>query len=272
MTGQGPLRWATRHRSPGDELRMHLAGLEVVGTSIAALATAFAVPRYRVAVDMGRCSPTLAEQDTVLLTHCHSDHVAGLVAWLSAHTRRHAGRPTRIVLPADRRDALTRALLAWPDLDGVRRRVDLEEVIVGVAAGDLVALDDGVARAIPADHPVPSLGWTLGDDATGRPRITFAGDGSPSLYAQRPDLLDTRVAVVDCSFVAERTRVAARLSAHGHVLDWSSLRSDLRCDELVLAHLPVDLDPDRLRGAFDDTDGGPSLAAWWPSPVTEGCD
>lgn len=268
MTAPHRVRWAVPHRSPGDELMMELAGVEVVGTSVAALATAFAVPRYRVAVDMGRCSPTLAEQDTVLLTHCHSDHVAGLVAWLSAHTRRHTGRPTRLVLPAERRDELTRALLVWPDLDGVRRRVDLESVIVGARAGDTVVLENGVARAIPADHPVPSLGWALADNVTARPRVVFSGDGAPRLYREHPELLDAGAAVVDCSFVSGGSRVAARLSAHGHASDWNELRTDLPCDELVLAHLPADLDTEELHDAFDLGADGPTLAAWWPSPVT----
>jgi ribonuclease BN (tRNA processing enzyme) len=263
------MRWATRNHAAGDELVMHLAGLEVVGTSIAALATAFAIPRYRVAVDMGRCSPTLAAQDTVLLTHCHSDHVAGLVAWLSAHTRRHEGRPTRVVVPAERRDALVTALSVWPDLDGVRRRVDLETVVTGASPGDAFDLDGGAVTAIPAEHPVPSLGWALSDATDGRPRLVFAGDGSPQLYGRRPELLDSDAAVVDCSFVAARTLVAARLSGHGHVSDWNTLRPDLPCDELVLAHLPADLDPRRLADAFDPDASGPTLAAWWPEPVTE---
>ena len=266
------MRWAVRHQSPGDELKMDLAGVEVVGTSIAALATAFAVPRYRTAVDMGRCSQTLAAQDTVLLTHCHSDHVAGLVAWLSAHTRRHTGRPTRLVVPAERREPLTRALTVWPDLDGVRRRVDLEAVIVGARPGDTVELASGVARALPADHPVPSLGWALADSVTARPRLVFSGDGAPRLYHEQPELLDADVAIVDCSFVSEGSRVAARLSAHGHAADWNDLRPHMRCDELVLAHLPADLDPEELSRTFELRSTGPTLAAWWPAPVTTGSE
>ena len=65
------------------ELEIEVGGARLSGSSVAAIATAFAVDRFKTAVDMGRCSALLAAQDTVLLTHCHSDHVAGLVAWLS---------------------------------------------------------------------------------------------------------------------------------------------------------------------------------------------
>ncbi|HSN55870.1 MAG TPA: MBL fold metallo-hydrolase, partial [Candidatus Sulfomarinibacteraceae bacterium] len=124
------------------ELAVELDGHRIAGSSVAALATAFAVERFRAAVDMGRCSALLAAQDTVLLTHCHSDHVAGLVAWLSAHTRRHRGRPTRVVVPEERRDQLLTALEIWPDLDGVRRRVDLDAALLPAAPGTTVELAD----------------------------------------------------------------------------------------------------------------------------------
>ena len=94
------------------ELRFAIDGLELVGTSVSALATAFAVDDLKTAVDMGRCSALLAAQQTVLLTHCHSDHVAGLVAWLSAHTWRHEGSPTQVVVPQDR--SLVRTNLKAP--------------------------------------------------------------------------------------------------------------------------------------------------------------
>lgn len=241
------------HGSPS-ELWLAWSDIELVGTSVAALATAFAVDAFRVAVDMGRCSQLLAGQDTVLLTHCHSDHVAGLVAWLSAHTRRFEGRPTRVVLPAERRQSLLRALEIWPELDGVRRRVCLDEVLVPASPGDRVALaEGGWARAFPVHHSVPSLGWAVGRRGSSRPAVVFAGDGTSRPFEQNPGLLDADVAVVDCSFVEAGTRVAARLGGHGHLQDWLALLPVLGCDTLVLSHLPAEataeIIAERLRGA-----------------------
>jgi ribonuclease BN (tRNA processing enzyme) len=248
---------------------MDLGELEVVGTSIGALATAFAVPELRLAIDMGRCSPILAAQDTVLLTHCHSDHTAGLVAWLSAHTRRHRGRTTRIAVPTERRSALLEALRHWPDLDGVRRRVDLEKVLVGVNEGDRIELDGGAfAIAIAARHTTAAVGWALHLDAVERPRLVFGGDSAPELYADHPEILDAGAAVVDCTFVDSGTRLASRLSGHGHLTDWVELCSRLPCDELVLAHLPPDADSQSIADTFASSPTRPRLAAWLPPPVT----
>jgi len=221
------------------ELKLDTAGAAFAGVSIAALATAFAIDGFKTAIDMGRCSALLAAQETVLLTHCHSDHVAGLIAWLSAHTRRHRGCPTRIVVPEGRRAALLAALEIWPDLDGVRRRVDLDEAMVSASPGTTIELaGSGSARAFEVRHNTASLGWALSNGSDRRPVMVFAGDGTIEPFRDDPDLLDADVAVVDCSFIDPGTRVAARLGGHGHIMDWIELLPELSCDALVLAHLP----------------------------------
>ncbi len=243
----------------------------MVGGSVAALATAFALPRWRVAVDMGRCSPLLAAQDTVLLTHCHSDHVAGLLAWLSAHSRRHQEAPLRVVVPEERREPLLRALEVWPDLDGVRRRVDLPAALVGAKPGDEVRLaGGGWARAMPARHIVPALGWQLGAGSGERAQFAFAGDGTIEPFRENPGLLDASVAVVECSLVEPGTRVAARLSGHAHLADWLELEAELPCDILVLAHLPPDVDAERMLELLDELPRrGPVVVPWMAAPLEE---
>ncbi len=256
----------------GGDLAWRGAGLALVGRSVAALATAFALPDLGVAVDMGACSALLAAQDTVLLTHCHADHVAGLVAWLSAHTRRHPGRPTRIVVPAERRDALLAALAAWPELDGVRRRCDLEAALVAVRAGDRVDLPGGWAEAFAVRHGVPALGWRLGRAGERRALLAFGGDGTVEPYRENPGLLDAGLALVECTFLAPGQRAAARWSGHAHLLDWLELAPDLPCDRLALVHLPAGTKPADLRRALDGWPAGaPPVLAWLSPPDAGGC-
>ena len=81
-------------------------------------------------------------------------------------------------------------------------------------------------------------------------------------------MLDARVAVVDCSFVDEGTRVAARLGGHGHIQDWLQIHSDLPCDILILAHLPADARADQIRALLDGLDGhGPTIVPWIKGPI-----
>ncbi len=233
------------------------------GVSLGALATAFAIDRWKVAVDMGRCSALLAAQETVLLTHCHSDHVAGLLAWLSSRTRPEWQGRARIVVPARRRDELVAALSSWPDLDRVRRLLPLERVITGAEPGDRVELAGGWARAFRTHHSVPSLGWQLGPAAEQRPRLVVTGDTTVQPFAADAGLLDAAVAVVDCSMVRPGARLLARLSGHSHLRDWLELLPGLPCDHLVLAHLPPDSTVAELRDLLQDLPyEGPTVTPW----------
>lgn len=234
---------------------------------MAALATAFAIESHRTAVDMGRCSALLAAQETVLLTHCHSDHVAGLIAWLSAHTRRHRDRPTRVVVPAQKHAELLAALQIWPDLDGVRRRVDLTEVLQAARPCDVIELASGKATAFAVRHNTASLGWAVATEEGKRPELVFAGDSTVEPFREDPSLLDAATAVVDCSFIDPGTRVAARLGGHSHLADWMELLGDLACDTLILAHLPPEATAESvLEKLPDDLPGTATIVPWVVGP------
>lgn len=264
MAHQPEIRFPRPADPAAAELVIEIRGHELAGTSVAALATAFAVDQYRTAVDMGRCSAALAAQETVLLTHCHSDHVAGLVAWLSAHTRRFEGSPTRIFVPAERRDALLKALEVWPELDGVRRRVCLEDVVRPAGPGDVITLaGGGTAHAFNVHHSVPSLGWAVRGADDPRSVFVFAGDGTVVPFEENPLLLDAAVAVVDCSFVDDGTRVAARIGGHTHLQDWIKLSHRLPCDVLVLAHLPLETTAEDILSRLESmAPDGPTVVPW----------
>lgn len=252
------------------ELAFEIEDHSLVGASVAALATAFAVDRFKTALDMGRCSALLAAQETVLLTHCHSDHVAGIIAWLSAHTRRHRGRPTRIVVPEEKRPELLAALEIWPDLDGVRRRVNLAEVLVGASPGTTVDLaQGGTATSFKVRHNTAALGWKISIGNAPRPAMIFAGDGTVEPFRDDPSLLDGDIAVVDCSFIEPGTRVAARLSGHGHLNDWIELLPELRCETLVLAHLAPETTAERILERLpEELPGAATVVPWLRGPDT----
>lgn len=252
-------------RLAGDhgELCLEAGTHAVCGVSWAALATAFTIEGHRTAIDMGRCSAHLAAQDTVLLTHCHSDHTAGLIAWLSAHTRRHRHCPTRVIVPREKRDPLLAALEIWPDLDGVRRRIVLEEVVIGAGPGDEIELENGNATAFTVRHNTAALGWAVTPTGEQRPRFAFAGDGTVEPFRDDPSLLDAHTAVVDCSFIDPGTRVAARLGGHGHLQDWLELLPDLTCDRLVLAHLPPEATAQEISALLPDSLPGTAVVVPW---------
>jgi len=222
---------------PG-ELELSVAGLTLRGTSIAARATAFVVPEFGVALDLGRMSPSVAAQPVVLLSHAHLDHLSGVLAYLNVRARFYTGDPTLLVVPEPVAMPLTRALALLPGMESVHKRLDLAAAIRPAAVGEIVTVPGGTATAFAADHGVPTLGWAMRREGEPRPALVYAADGSTAPFKAAPSLLDADVAIVECSFLEANRRVAATLSKHAHLKDWIELAPRLRCDTLVLAHLP----------------------------------
>jgi ribonuclease Z len=220
------------------ELELQLGGITLAGTSVAARATGFAVPELGVALDVGRLTQRLAAQPVVLLSHGHLDHLAGILAYLNVRARFHAGAPPRVAAPRAVSEPLLAALAVMPGMEAVRKRLRLEDTVLGVEPGETVAVPGGGATAFAVDHGVPSLGWALRRPGEQRPCLVYAGDGTVEPFAAEPSLLDAATAVVECTFVERNRRIAARLARHAHILDWVEAAPALRCDRLVLAHLP----------------------------------
>jgi ribonuclease BN (tRNA processing enzyme) len=220
------------------ELEMALGGITLAGTSVAARATAFAVPELGVALDIGRLTLRLAAQPVVLLSHGHLDHLAGVLAYLNVRARFHAGVPPRVVAPRGVAEPLLAALAVMPGVESVRKRLRLKDTVLWVEPGEAVAVPGGTATAFAVDHGAPALGWALRRPGERRPCLVYAGDGTVEPFRGDPGLLDAATAVVECTFAGKNRRIAARLARHAHVLDWTELAPALRCDRLVLAHLP----------------------------------
>jgi ribonuclease Z len=220
------------------ELELRVAGVTLRGTSVAARATAFAVPEFGVALDVGRMSPTIASQPVVLLSHGHLDHLSGVLAYLNVRARFHTGDRTRLVVPESVAGPLTQALALMPGMESVRKRLRLEDVIQGVSPGERIKLPGGTAVPFAVDHGIETLGWALRRPRGRRPMLVYAADGSTEPFVADPGLLDAEVAIVECTFLERNRKVAARLAKHAHLSDWVALAPKLRCDNLVLAHLP----------------------------------
>ena len=220
------------------ELQLSVGGLTLLGTSVGARATAFALPELGVALDLGRLTPMLAAQPVVLLSHGHLDHLAGVLAYLNVRARFHEGEATAVFGPPEVMGPLRQALALMPGMESVRKRTRLEDLLRDADPAVEVRLRGGRARPFPVDHSVPTFGWTLWTGRNQRPALVYGADGSVDPFRAAPELLDAAVAIVECSCPEPNRRIAARLAKHAHVRDWVELAPVLACDTLVLAHLP----------------------------------
>jgi ribonuclease Z len=221
------------------ELEMRFGVLTLHGASLAARATAFAVPELGVALDIGRLTPRLAEQPVVLLSHGHLDHLSAVLAYLNLRARFYAGEAPRLYAPEVVAGPLQAALAVMPGMESVRKRLALDELIRVAEPGVPVPLAHGSATPFALDHSVPTLGWALRRRGCERPALVYCADSSTAPFVAEPMLLRAEVAIVECTFVEPNRRIAARLSKHAHVLDWVELAPRIDCGTLVLAHLPA---------------------------------
>lgn len=231
------------------------------GVSIAGLHTSIFVRELGALFDVGIALRSCAGAEHVFLSHGHADHLGALVTLLGM--RGLLGmRPPRVHLPAEIADNTRQALAL---LSRAQRRefvLDAEPMLPGE---ERALRPDLMVRAFRTHHTSPSLGYQFfnrvqklkrefsglpgkeiaerrkrGDalfDLEERLEVAYATDTLIRVLDTMPSLLDTRVLILECSFLDDRKGLAAS-QAGGHIhLDELLERADtFRNEALVLMH------------------------------------
>ncbi len=245
----------------------------VRGVSVGGIYTTLQIPELRVLLDVGLHLRSVAATDDIFLSHGHADHAAGLMPLLGirAVLRRH---PATVYAPAEIVPALERSVGAACAL----HQCAFELKTVPLCPGDQVHLrDDLYVRALRTHHSVPSLGYVFlrqvqklrdehaarsGEEiaalrASGtedlfdvryRPELAYVTDSLASVLETSPEVLESRVLLLECSFIGgERTEEDAHARTHVH-LDEIIARADrFRNEALVLMHFSQVHSPEEVR-------------------------
>jgi ribonuclease Z len=233
----------------------------ITGVSIAGIHTSLYVRELGALFDVGIAMRSHAGAEHVFLSHAHADHVGSLVTLLG--TRGLLGlRPPRVFMPAeiasDTRDAL--ALLSR------NQRHPFQLEAQPMLPGDEQQLrPDLHVRAFRTHHTGPSLGYQFstrvqklraeylslpgreiaerrarGDDLfelEERLLLAYATDTLIRVLDTTPSLLETRVLILECSFLDERKPLAAsRAGGHVHLDELLERADAFRNEALVLMH------------------------------------
>jgi ribonuclease Z len=209
------------------------------------------------------------------LSHGHLDHVAGLAGLLNIRGLVGAKRAT-IHLPAEIEEPVRDLLRAHTAL----ARAELDVELVPMRPGDERPLGNSVfVRAFQTHHPVPSLGYQFVRrvsklrpehhgkapeeiarlrrqggpglfDEHERLELAYATDTLSRVLETEPSLLESRVLVLECTFVdSTRTVEDARRKFHLHLDELIELAPRFNNEALVLMHFGQGTSPERVREA-----------------------
>lgn len=236
--------------------------LSIEGFSRAGEETWFRVRPPGIAFDVGRGAPALVGARDLFLSHGHLDHALGL-PWVLSQRKLQGTGATRVVCPAAIADDLERFVAAAERLE----RVTYPREIVGVEPGHRIELGGGFAvEAFAVDHVVPGVGYHLirrrkrllpelagvpGDEIARRRHdgfpvdaereeilLSYCGDTGPGVFDLATRLGESRVLLVECTFLGGDTRERGSAYGHLHVEDLEAAAGRLAgCEAIVLHHL-----------------------------------
>jgi ribonuclease Z len=231
------------------------------GISVGGVYTTLLVPELSVMFDVGVAPRSFGSADALFLSHGHADHIGALPGLLGLRGLMRRG-PLRLFMPKQIVDTVVEAMTMMSKL----QRYELTIEPVGLEPGDEVHLSNDVyARAFPTFHPVPSLGYQLfrrvkklrpelrglpgpeiaerrkgGEDVhviDERLEVAYATDTLVKVLDETPSILESRVLIVECSFLDDRKSLeATHAGCHIHLDEIVERAAEFDNEHLVLMH------------------------------------
>jgi len=242
-------------------IRKRVAGIELLGFSLAGEETVVAAPELNTCFDFGRSPREIIPIDNVCLSHGHMDHAAGVAYYFSQRKFVGVG-PGRLIVHRGLAPDIRRLLGAWAAIERYAAPSD----IVGVEAGqDVRVRRDLLVRPFAVDHCDFALGYTLIEvrrklkpelrgktgpeiaalkrsgavieDSTEVPLVTYSGDTAPGRFLGLDFVRASRVVLLECTFFEKSHLGRARSGRHIHVADLPHVLEAMPDARVVLTHV-----------------------------------
>src|SRR5688572_20065230 len=249
----------------------------ITGISVGGIYTSLLVKELDVILDAGAAPRSFVGGRHLLISHVHADHVGALPSLIGMRGLSRTPAP-EVVLPRESHadvalalDALIRAQHRPVHIPWVPLAPEEEHAL----SGDLVV------RAFRTRHPIPSLGYIIfrrvrklraehhaldaddirrrrlaGEDlffTEERLELAYATDTLIDVLDEHPELFESRVLVLECTFLDDRkTRQEARERGHIHldeILDRATL---FRNEAVVLMHFSQTYAPGEVHRILRD--------------------
>jgi ribonuclease Z len=244
-------------------------GLHLLGSSLAGEETYVVAPELNLAFDIGRAPREVVGVEHVFLSHGHTDHAAGIIYYF-AQREFIGNQPGNLYVPQPLVEPAQKLLRAWGEIDGHIPPAN----ILGVAPGEDVQLRrDLVVRPFEVNHPcrrpdgsvIAALGFAAIDvryklieeyrDLTGPqlvelkkqgvqitrrveiPLVAYCGDTRPGDFLELDFVRNSKVLLLECTFVEPGHVDRARAGNHLYVRDLREVIPRLNNERILLTHL-----------------------------------
>ena len=235
------------------------------GISVGGVYTSLMIPELGTVLDVGVPPRSFAAADHVFLSHGHVDHAGGLASLLGIRALIGKRKQPRVYLPTEIKDGVVAALAAMAGLQ--RYDMDIEPVAMEPGQVENVRGDLWV-RSFRTFHPVPSLGYQLfrrvkklrpefigltgaeimrlrsaADsaielfDEIERLEVAYATDTLVRVLDREPSLYQSKLLILECTFLDQRKSLAAaRAGCHIHLDELIERAGEFRNERIVLMH------------------------------------
>lgn len=265
------------HQNALCPVTLSVGGLTLEGFSLSGIATWLRVVELDVMFDAGECELSCVPIPDVFLTHAHGDHYRCLLRhW---QLRRMFGlNAARYHVPASAVASLRDIVAAEARMEGVTEEVVYPNLLPRHDK-ETFSIRKGLwARAFSVEHRAPSLAYTVGrtvnklrptfaaltgpeiaalrqagttvTDSVDTALVTFLGDHTGAALRANPHIWDSKVVVVECTYVEPEDQANAAARTHTHLAEIVDVLREVEapaCEALVLKHFSLKNNPRRIR-------------------------
>lgn len=243
--------------------------VRLLGSSLAGEETFIVAPELNLAFDVGRAQREVLSVDHVFLSHGHMDHAAGLAYYFSQRMFID-NAPGHVYVPAALVEPIERLLRIWADIDGHAPPANIHAAEPGQ---DIPLRRDLIVRPFEVNHPCrrrdydayEALGFTAievrqklleeyldlsgpqivelkrqGVQITRRveiPLVTYCGDTAAGDFLGLDYVRNSRILLLECTFVEDDHVDRARAGNHIHIRDLRQILPRLNNEKIALIHL-----------------------------------
>ncbi|MEX2545226.1 MAG: MBL fold metallo-hydrolase [Phycisphaeraceae bacterium] len=240
---------------------LYIPPYRVQGISIAGEQSVVHVPELGVCFDIGSAPKPVLTADYVALSHGHMDHAAAIAYYFSQRNFQGIGTGTLVCHPALEKP-VRNVMTAWIDLEAQRTPYN----VIALEPGEQIEIKNNIfLRGFATAHTVPSLGYVViekrsklrpeladlpqerivelknkGEQVTHTleiPLVCYTGDTMWGEHFERPDVLQSRIIITECTFLEPGHRSRAGVGKHLHLDDIINLLEASTAEAVVLTHL-----------------------------------